>query len=278
MLKELEPPTWLMDLSLWSQRLGERKSLLLLCSTLCLAALALAQLVISLLGFGDRLAAGICATVVALGLSLTLGKTMLSLMAQLEQSRLHLKRYSSTDLLTGVVNRRAFLNLIEREWALARRYETTCALVIIDVDYFKRVNDSFGHSCGDMLLRQLAEAVSETLRQGDVLARFGGEEFMLFLPHTDPLGALDVAERIRARVEYLDFCWNGHCIPVSVSLGVASLQGDHFSLDQFVNAAEDALLTAKASGRNCVRVGEGVPPGNLGGPGGSSWAAEHRHG
>lgn len=267
-----------MDLSRWSQRLGERKSLLLLCTTLSLLALALAQMVISLLGFGDRLAAGICATVVALALSLTLGKTMLSLMAQLEQSRLHLKRYSSTDLLTGVVNRRAFLNLIEREWALARRYETTCALVIIDVDYFKRVNDSFGHSCGDMLLRQLAEAVSETLRQGDVLARFGGEEFMLFLPHTDPLGALDVAERIRARVECLDFCWNGYCIPVSVSLGVASLQGDHFSLDQFLNAAEDALLTAKAAGRNCVRVGEGVPPGNLGGPGGSSWAAEHRHG
>jgi diguanylate cyclase len=274
MLKELEPPAWLVDVSRWRQRLGTRRSLLLLCATVSLLSLALAQLLISLLGFGDRLAAGICAMVVGLALSLTLGKALLKLMALLEQARLHLKRYSSTDLLTGVVNRRAFLDLIEREWALARRYETTCALVVIDVDHFKRVNDSFGHRCGDMLLRQIAEAGSETLRQGDVLARFGGEEFMLFLPHTDPLGALDVAERIRARVERLDFCWNGHCIPVSVSLGVASLQLDHSSLDQFVNAAEDALRSAKAAGRNCVRAGEAVAPKGLGGPG---RPAEHRH-
>lgn len=261
MFKELEPPAWLVELKFWIQRLGPRHALWLLALAALLLSVAVSQMVISLLGFGDRMAAAICAAVGAMGLALLLGGMLLRVLAQLEQATLQLKRFSSTDLLTGVVNRRAFLNLIEREWALAKRYETTCAMVMIDLDHFKRINESFGHACGDMLLRQIAEASSETLRQGDVLARLGGEEFGLFLPHTDPLGALDVAERIRERVERLDFCWNGHCIPVSVSLGVAALQADHVSLDQFVNAAEDALHTAKTDGRNCVRVGDGLLPG-----------------
>ncbi|MCV2355850.1 GGDEF domain-containing protein [Paucibacter sp. B2R-40] len=261
MFKELEPPAWLPELSLSIQRLGPRYALLLLATAAILLSVALSQLLISLLGYGDRLAAAICAAACALVLTSLLGTVLLRVLAQLEQSTLQLKRYSSTDMLTGTVNRRAFLNLIEREWALARRYETTCAMVMIDLDHFKRINENFGHRCGDMLLRQIAEASSETLRQGDVLARFGGEEFGLFLPHTDPLGALDVAERIRERVEQLDFCWNGHCIPVSVSLGVAALQADHICLDQFVNAAEDALQQAKEDGRNCVRVGDGLMPG-----------------
>jgi diguanylate cyclase (GGDEF)-like protein len=261
MFKELEPPAWLPELRLWVQRLGPSRSLLLLSLAVLLLTVAVSQLLISLLGFGDRIAAAICAAVSALGLSLLLGGMLIRVLAQLDQSTLQLKRFSSTDLLTGAVNRRAFLNLIEREWALARRYETTCAMVMIDLDHFKRINEGFGQHCGDMLLRQIFEASSETLRQGDVLARFGGEVFGLFLPHTDPLGALDVAERIRERVEKLDFCWNGHSIPVSVSLGVAALQSDHVNLDQFVNAAEDALLQAKADGRNCVRVGDGLLPG-----------------
>ncbi|WP_263535194.1 GGDEF domain-containing protein [Paucibacter sp. TC2R-5] len=261
MLKNLEPPRWLALLRQWTEVLGPAKALALLLAAALLAAVAVSQLLISLLGFGDRVAAALCAGVSALLLAALLGRVLLGLLAQLEQSTLQLKRFSSTDMLTGIVNRRAFLGLIEREWALARRYETTCAMVMIDLDHFKRINENFGHRCGDMLLRQIAEASSETLRQGDVLARFGGEEFGLFLPHTDPLGALDVAERIRERVERLDFCWNGHVIPVSVSLGVAALQADHHSLDQFVNAAEDALHMAKADGRNCVRVGDGLMPG-----------------
>ncbi|MCV2368933.1 GGDEF domain-containing protein [Roseateles oligotrophus] len=256
MFKELTPPAWLPELNRWVQRLGPRYALLLFCALVLLMALALSQLLVSLLGYGDRTVAAICAGMAALGVGSLLGAMFLSLHAQLEQSLQQLKRCSDMDALTGVVNRRAFLNLIEREWALARRYETTCALVLLDVDHFKSVNDSFGHRCGDMLLRQIAEASSETLRQGDVLSRFGGGEFMLFLPHTDPLGALDVAERIRERVEGLDFCWNGQCIPVSVSLGVAALQADHGELDQFVNAAELALQAAKESGRNCVRAGD----------------------
>ncbi len=267
MFTELKPPSWLAELNRWIHKLGPRYSLLVFCSIVSLMAVGLCQLLISLLGFGDRTQVGIGIGLCALLISGVLGPMFLSLIAFSNHSLEQLKRYSSMDSLTGVVNRRSFLNLIEREWALARRYETTCALVLLDVDHFKRVNDSFGHRCGDMLLRQIADASGETLRQGDVLSRFGGGEFILFLPHTDPLGALDVAERIRERVERLDFCWNGHCIPVSVSLGVAALQAEHGVLDQFVNAAELALQSAKASGRNCVRVGENVSIGRPGGPG-----------
>jgi len=145
--------------------------------------------------------------------------------------------------------------------ALARRYETACALVLIDVDRFKRVTDCFGRGCGDILLQRIAEASSETLREADVLARFSGKEFILFLPHTDPLGALDVAERIRERVLALDHGWNGHDVPISVSLGVAALSRDHLSLDHLIHDAEAALAAAKSAGRNCVRAGEGLLAG-----------------
>ncbi len=271
MFRELNPPPWLSALSQWKLRLGSGNALLILCAGALLLALALSQLLVSLLGFGDRTVAAVCGAVLTVGVSAFLGSMFLTLLDQHEQSLQELKRYSTLDVLTGVVNRRAFLALIEREWALARRYETSCALVLLDVDHFKGVNDGFGHLCGDMLLRQIAEASSETLRQGDVLSRFGGGEFMLFLPHTDPLGALDVAERIRERIERLDFCWNGHCIPVSISLGVAALHADHGGLDQFVNAAEQALQAAKASGRNCVRAGDMEKSGR---PGSSGWPAE----
>ncbi|WP_310384268.1 GGDEF domain-containing protein [Roseateles sp.] len=263
---ELKPPAWLEELNRWTRRLGQPWALLLACALGALAAVGLGQLLISLLGVGDRLelavGVGLCALLVA-GL---LGAMLMSLSAYAERLLLQVRRYSNMDALTGVVNRRSFLDLIEREWALAKRYETTCALVLLDVDHFKSVNDGFGHGCGDLLLCRIAEACGETLRQGDVLSRFGGGEFILFLPHTEPLGALDVAERIRERVLGLDFGWNGHSIPVSVSLGVAALQHEHTALEHFVKAAELALQSAKSSGRNCVRVGENLSIGRHAGP------------
>ena len=205
--------------------------------------------------------AAACASVCALSITGLLGYMFLRLVAHLDYSQRIMTRHATLDSLTGIFNRRHFLNLVEREWSLARRYETDCALVLIDVDHFKRVNDGFGHLCGDTLLRQIAEAASETLRQADVLARFGGEEFILFLPHTDPLGALDVAERIRERIEGLNFSWNSHSVPVSVSLGVAALHSDHITLDQLIHDADEALYVAKSAGRNCVRAGAGLLPG-----------------
>lgn len=261
MHQDIDTPGWLPLLNLWIQRLGRRLALLCLCLAGWLLSVLLSQLAISLIGHGDRLVAAICASFCALSLSLFFGHLLLRLVEHLDSSQRRLTRHATLDPLTGIFNRRHFLNLVEREWSLARRYDTDCALVLIDVDHFRRVNDCFGQRCGDTLLRQIAEAASETLRQADVLARFGGEEFILFLPHTDPLGALDVAERIRERVQALNFSWNNHSVPVSVSLGVAALHGEHVTLDQLINDADDALHAAKSAGRNCVRAGAGLLPG-----------------
>lgn len=261
MLHDQDTPAWLPALNRWVLRLGHLPALAILCLVVWLLAVGVSQLVITMLGRGDRMLALICASLCALGIGGLLGHMTLRLVAHLDRSYRTMTRHATLDSLTGVFNRRHFIDLVEREWALARRYETDCALVLIDVDHFKRVNDGYGHACGDTLLRRIADVCSETLRQPDVLARFGGEEFILFLPHTDPLGALDVAERVRERVQALDFAWNGDVVPVSISLGVAALNGVHVSLDQLIQDADAALYEAKAAGRNCVRAGAGLLPG-----------------
>jgi diguanylate cyclase (GGDEF)-like protein len=145
------------------------------------------------------------------------------------------------------------MNVVEAEWDRARRYGNSAALLLIDVDHFKLVNDTHGHLCGDELLRRIASAAAELLRQPDVLARFGGEEFVVFLPHTDTLGAIDVAERIRERVKSLSIDWAGRQVTTSVSIGVAPLRLDMPSLDWLLHEADTALYAAKGDGRNCVR-------------------------
>lgn len=265
MNEDLNPSEWLSVLTRWVQKLGAQRSLLLLCATTWLLALAISQLMISLLGYGDRQLMVIIASVCALLITGGIGWLFLHLIVHLEQSQQRVTRVATIDSTTGLFNRPHFLNVVEREWSAAHRYGIACAMVVFDVDHFKRVNDCFGQRCGDLLLRRIAQASSETLRQADVLARFDGEAFILFLPHTDPLGAVDVAERIRERIEGLNFCWNSHSLPISVSLGVAALRADHLTLDQLVHEAEDALHLAKIAGRNCVRAGAGLLPGKLGG-------------
>lgn len=258
MTQDSAAPEWLNMLNRVVARLGHWPSLAGLTAGGMLVSVAVSQGVISLLGYGDRRLAGLCVSVCSLSLGGLFGHAFLRLLSHHNASHRMLTRHATLDKLTGLFNRRHFLNVVEREWSLARRYDTDCALLLIDVDRFKRVNDCFGHRCGDMLLQRIAEASSETLRQADVLARFAGEEFIVFLPHTDPLGALDVAERIRERVQALDYCWNGNTVPVSVSLGVAALGRDHVSLEHLIQDAEAALAIAKVAGRNCVRAGEGL--------------------
>jgi diguanylate cyclase (GGDEF)-like protein len=252
-----DTPAWLAGLKRMVAKLGRWPSLAVLTVSAMLIAVAMSQIIISVLGHGDRLVAGVCASACALALGGVFGYMFLSLLSHQDAAHRMLARHATLDLLTGLFNRRHFMNLVEREWSLARRYATDCALVLIDVDRFKRVNDCFGHECGDVLLQRIAAASSETLRQPDVLARFSGEEFILFLPHTDPLGALDVAERIRERVLALDHSWNGQPVSVSVTLGVAALNRDHTGLAHLIQDAEAALAVAKLAGRNCVRAAEG---------------------
>ncbi len=179
---------------------------------------------------------------------------LMHMLDDLEVARVKLDVLATRDELTGVFNRRQFLVLAEREWARCRRYDMGAAMVMFDVDHFKRVNDQHGHLAGDLMLREIARAAAQTLRHADFLGRFGGEEFIVFLPHTDALGALDVAERIRERVAAIQLEWRGQQVSTTVSLGVATLGISHDTVGALIADADRALYTAKDAGRNCVRT------------------------
>ncbi len=216
-------------------------------------SMALTQGLISYIGHGNRWIAAAATLLSVLAITPPVCIAGLRLVFALEQARRQLDVLATRDDLTGLHNRRHFMNLVEGEWDRARRYGTTAALLLIDVDHFKLVNDTHGHLCGDELLRRIASAAGESLRQADLLARFGGEEFVVYLPHTDPLGAVDVAERIRERVRALVLDWNGSPVGTSVSIGVAPLRLEMPSLDWLLHEADTALYAAKAAGRDCVR-------------------------
>jgi diguanylate cyclase (GGDEF)-like protein len=184
---------------------------------------------------------------------------LMSLWADAEAARRQLDVLATRDDLTGALNRRQFLVLADREWARCRRYEMAAALLMFDVDHFKRVNDLHGHLAGDLMLREMAQAVARTLRQADLFGRFGGEEFIAFLPHTDTLGALDAAERVREAVAKLALEWRGQEIRTTVSVGVVPLEPDHESLGALIADADLALYAAKDAGRNCVRTAPAQP-------------------
>jgi diguanylate cyclase len=247
-------PSWLQWLTRLMLRQGLHRATILLTLIVTVLSVLVSQFVISLLGHGNRVLAAASAGLSCVLIAPIMGTVILRLVFALEQARQRLAVLATQDDLTGVYNRRYFVGLVQREWARAHRYSTDAALLLIDVDHFKRVNDAHGHLCGDELLRQIARAAGESLRQADVLARFGGEEFIVFLPQTDPLGALDVAERIRERVQALSPLWHGVAIKVTVSVGVAPLRPDLLSLDWTIHEADTALYAAKAAGRNCVRT------------------------
>jgi diguanylate cyclase len=184
---------------------------------------------------------------------------VLQLWQDAEDARRELAALASRDDLTGAYNRRHFLAQAEREWARCRRYRMGAALLMIDVDHFKAVNDRHGHLAGDLMLRSIAQAARDTLRQADLFGRFGGEEFMVFLPHADTLGALDAAERIRDKVAQLALEWRGAAIRATVSVGVVSLDAGHESLGELLADADSALYAAKDAGRNCVRAYVAAP-------------------
>ena len=247
-------PRWLQRLTRVVLRHGLVRATVVFTLAVTLLSVGGSQLVISLLGHGNRSIAAVTAAVCCLLVAPLMGSVVLRLVFALERARQKLAVLATQDELTEINNRRHFMTLVQREWARAHRYSTDAALLLIDVDHFKRVNDAHGHLCGDELLRRIAHGIAESLRQPAVLARFGGEEFVVFLPQTDPLGALDVAERIREGVQALQLPWHGVTVGVTVSIGVAPLRPDLLSLDWSLHEADTALYAAKAAGRNCVRT------------------------
>ncbi len=164
---------------------------------------------------------------------------------------------ASTDSLTGLTNRRRFLEIAERELARSRRYGSPLALVLVDLDHFKAVNDRFGHLAGDQVLVAAARALAGGLRDVDVIARHGGEEFAILLPETDGPGGREVAERcshLLASTE-IPVETTGPSVTITASMGVAAVGGAiGMSLDEMLRRADAALYAAKRAGRDRVEV------------------------
>jgi diguanylate cyclase (GGDEF)-like protein len=163
------------------------------------------------------------------------------------------------DSLTGAFTQRHFIAAADREWSRIRRHGEDAALLMIDADNLRAINEAHGHECGDVVLVQLTRLANATLRQYDLISRFNAGVLVVYLPQTDPIGAIDVAERIRERVANYRLSWPTGPVGVTVSIGVASIGADHAALDSVIGDAGLALREAKAAGRNCVRAAP-VPP------------------
>jgi len=158
---------------------------------------------------------------------------------------------SMHDPLTGALNRSALDTMLDKEIDLAHRHENSLSLLMIDVDHFKNINDSYGHSVGDQILQVLVKKLKEQIRTSDVLFRYGGEEFTIILSNTDTVGAHLLAQRVRRGIEEMAYMHNDVALPFTISVGIASLEESE-PASQLIDRADKALYSAKKMGRNCV--------------------------
>ena len=178
--------------------------------------------------------------------------TMLS--SDIRRALMHIKALSETDELTGVLNLRAFTAIADRVSRQSARYSHAYTVVMIDSDSLKAVNDQFGHPAGNRLLQMLVHCIQAQLRETDIVARYGGDEFVLLLPETASVGAEKLATRIRQRVEAAVLAANDKPISSTVSIGVASYPEHASDLETVMERADQALYTSKSSGKNRVTV------------------------
>jgi diguanylate cyclase (GGDEF)-like protein len=171
---------------------------------------------------------------------------------ELHQAYGRAKDLARTDELTGLPNRRAFLERGTSALELARRHKRPLALIMFDIDHFKRINDTHGHGAGDAALRAVTSVLSRIARASDTPGRLGGEEFGLLLPETRLDDAVTVAERLRRDVGALTVPFDGTAIRITCSFGVAGLQDDLPGLDALLQSADEALYRAKREGRDRV--------------------------
>ena len=164
-----------------------------------------------------------------------------------------LEPLATTDQLTGLYNRHYFTSELVKQINTWRRHQQSLTIIILDIDYFKKVNDTYGHLAGDYALKSLAKICKSQLRDIDTLARIGGEEFAILLPTTSVNGGMQIAERIRKVAEDYEYEYEGNTFHMTVSLGIAELTDETWSITEFIGAADDMLYKAKHAGRNrCV--------------------------
>lgn len=185
--------------------------------------------------------------------SLLMNISMLS--AALAKLVVRIKQLAERDMLTGIANRRMGLLRLEQAEKLYSREQLTFCIVLLDLDYFKRINDTLGHPAGDAALKECANRLNSALRASDVLFRYGGEEFLALLPMTELAGALEVAARLQQHLSSEPWFWRGEKVELTASMGVASIR-QAGNLTSLIHMADQAMFKAKNSGRNCIMLHE----------------------
>ena len=170
---------------------------------------------------------------------------------ELQDLLVKLETTAMTDFVTGLANRRSMMQRIKGEAARLKRNEGRATLVIADIDDFKKVNDTYGHDCGDVVLKEVSDWMKSVLREGDVLARWGGEEFLFMLPDTDVADGQVVAEKIRKLIETRIFSCQEKTFSVTLTFGVAELDQE-LGFDASIKQADEALYKGKKLLKNCV--------------------------
>ena len=187
------------------------------------------------------------------------GERVLDLQSNLLRTQQALQIQASHDHLTGLWNRSMVLEQLDREIRRARRGRGPLTVAIADIDHFKSINDGYGHAAGDAVLKQAAEGMKASLRDCDFIGRYGGEEFLFVLPGCEGADAAMVADRVRMHLAAAPLLAEQALLPVTVSIGVASLSAATLSPEALVNAADEALYRAKKLGRNRVISAEATP-------------------
>lgn len=176
----------------------------------------------------------------------------------LQQSKELAEKRADTDELTHINNRHSFFKMGRHAFKQARRCDHPISIVMLDIDYFKEVNDIYGHNAGDAVLKEFAQCLLEAVRDVDILGRLGGEEFAIILYEIDIEEAQMITERIRAAVENMSIKHNDNIIQITSSFGIASCETEDHDLEALLSNADKALYSAKRNGRNCIALAEPV--------------------
>lgn len=191
-----------------------------------------------------------CIILIAMGVLLMVSDRLL------EENR----ELATRDSLTHIFNRRTFDDLARRELARAERYDHETSLLMLDIDHFKLVNDTYRHPIGDEALIHLVQILKKSVRMQDLYGRYGGEEFTILLAETPSSEALEIAERLREKIETCSLHIQNHFIRITVSIGIATASGkDKPTLENLISSADAAMYAAKKAGRNCTRMKATLP-------------------
>jgi diguanylate cyclase (GGDEF)-like protein len=177
-------------------------------------------------------------------------------LGELTEAHHQLELLSRLDPLTQIQNRRALMENLQKELQRSQRYARPLALLFLDVDHFKTINDRYGHALGDHVLQRMAQVITHLVRLVDIFGRYGGEEFAVGLVECDKDRASEIAERIRQTIADTPFAWENHRARITVSIGIALTRPEVETIQGLIERADRALYRAKACGRNCVELDE----------------------